>query len=204
MNDIQKCVDALNKKGYHAVSVPDAQSAVKKVLEIIGKYESVGAGGSMTLEETSIVDALLQRGNTVYSSAVAKKMGTDKEEAKKKGMSADVYLSSTNALTLEGDLINIDAIGNRVAGMFYGPDKVVVVTGKNKLTANPHTAVRRIKEIASPMNTKRLGLDTPCAKTGKCSECSSPQRICNVTVRIVYPPWGKQMHVIIIDGDFGF
>jgi hypothetical protein len=88
--------------------------------------------------------------------------------------------------------------------MFYGPDKVVIVAGRNKLTENPHTAIRRIKDIASPLNTKRLGLNTPCAITGKCTECSSPQRICNVTVRIVYPPWGKQIHIIIIDGDYGF
>ncbi len=204
MGEMQKCLDALNKKGFHAQGVPDKETAVRKILEIIGEDETVGAGGSMTLEETGVVDTLLERGNTVYSSNVAKKTGMDKEEARKKAMTADVFLSSTNALTLEGDLINIDAIGNRVAGMFYGPDKVVIVTGSNKLTENPHTAIRRIKDIACPLNTKRLGLNTPCAITGKCNECSSPQRICNVTVRIVYPPWGKQMHVIIIDGDYGF
>ncbi len=204
MDKIQKCLDALNKKGFHALSVPDKETAVEKVFEIIGKEETVGAGGSMTLEETGVVDALLRRGNTVYSSNVAKKTGMDKDEARKQAMIADVFLSSTNALTLEGDLINIDAIGNRVAGMFYGPDKVVIVTGRNKLTENPHTAIRRIKDIACPLNTKRLGLDTPCAITGKCNECSSAKRICNVTVRIVYPPWGKQIHVIIIDDDYGF
>ena len=204
MSVIETCLDALNRKGFHAVSVPDKESAVIKVLELISSSETVGAGGSVTLEQTGIVEALLERGNIVFSSAVAKRFGQDKEVARKNSMTADWFLSSTNALTLEGDFINIDAIGNRVAGMFYGPNKVVIVTGRNKITANPHTAVRRIKEIASPMNTKRLGLDTPCAKTGKCTECKSPSRICNVTVRIVYPPWGKEIHVIIIDGDFGF
>ncbi len=113
-------------------------------------------------------------------------------------------MSSSNSVTLQGDLINIDAIGNRVAGMFFGPKKVVVVAGRNKISTNPHTAVLRIKNTASPQNTKRLGLDTPCAKTGKCEECNSPQRICNVVVRIQYPTWGKEMHVILVDEDLGF
>ena len=204
MSDIEKCVSILNEKGFKAAFVPDAEAAVVKVLELIDKSETVGAGGSMTLEDTGIIDALLERGNEIYSSAVAKKKGTDKEAAKKLGMTADWYLSSTNAVTLQGDLINIDAIGNRVAGMFYGPENVLIVAGRNKITQNPHTAVARIKKTASPLNTKRLGLATPCAQTGVCADCSSPDRICNVTVRITNPPWGRQIYVILIDEDFGF
>lgn len=204
MSDIKKCIDALNKKGFKAVEVESAEAAVEKILELIGADETIGAGGSMTLKQIGIEDVLLDRGNTIYSTSAARKTGMDKEEVKKLAMTADCFLSSTNAVTLEGDFINIDAIGNRVAGMFYGPEKVVIVAGKNKITSNAHTAERRIKEIASPLNTKRLGLDTPCAKTGKCTDCKSPQRICNVTVRITNPPWGKEMHVILIDGDYGF
>ena len=204
MSEIQQTVDVLNKKGYKAVSVADAKDAVTHVLKVIGKNDTVGAGGSVTLDQIGMIEALLTRGNTIYSSAVARANGKDPDEARMLAMSADVFISSTNAVTLEGDLINIDAIGNRVAGMFFGPKKVVIVTSRNKITTNPHTAVLRIKKFASPQNTKRLGLDTPCAKTGKCSECNSPQRICNVVTRIQYPTWSKEIHVVIIDGDFGF
>lgn len=204
MSDLSKAVDVFNKKGYKAVSVDNAEQALKHVLSVIGADDTVGMGGSVTLDQIGMVEALLSRGNTIYSSAVARQNGKDPDEARLLAMGADVFLSSSNAVTLQGDLINIDAIGNRVAGMFFGPKKVVIVAGRNKISTNPHTAVLRIKNTASPMNTKRLGLDTPCAKSGKCEECDSPQRICNVVVRIQYPPWGKEVHVVLIDEDLGF
>ena len=204
MSNIQKTVDRLNEKGYKAISVKDAKEAVAHVLDLIGVNDTVGAGGSVTLDQIGMIEALTERGNTIYSSAIARKSGNDPDKARLLAMGADVFLSSTNAVTTEGDLINIDAIGNRVAGMFFGPKRIVIVTGRNKIASNPHTAVLRIKKFASPQNTKRLGLDTPCAKTGVCEECSSPQRICNVVTRIQYPTWGKEIHVVIIDEDFGF
>ena len=204
MNDIEKTIDALNTKDFKAVYAKDVQEAIDYVLKAVGKKDTVGCGGSQTLFETGIVDALLSRGNTVYSSELAARTGADKDTPKRLGMSADVYLSSTNALTLEGDLINIDGIGNRVAAMFYGPQKVIFVAGRNKLTANPHTAIARIKKVACPLNARRLGLSTPCAIEGHCTDCDSPQRMCNVTVRLQRPTRGKEMHVVIIDGDFGY
>ncbi|MDD5018379.1 MAG: lactate utilization protein [Eubacteriales bacterium] len=204
MNDIEKTIAALNRKGFHAVYVKDADEARAYVLSVVGDDEAVGVGGSMTLNETGIVDALYERGNTVYSTTLAKKLGLDADKARRDGVSADVYLSSSNAITLDGDLINIDGYGNRVTAMAYGPKKVIVVAGRNKLTKDPMTAVTRIKEIACPLNARRLGLNLPCAVTGKCNECSSPQRMCNVTMRIQYPASGKEFHVVLIDGDFGY
>jgi len=204
MNDIERAIEALNKKGFKAVYAKDAPEAVTYVLSQIGREQTVGFGGSQTLFETGIADALLSRGNTIYSSELAARAGADTAEPKRLGMTADVYLTSTNALTLEGDLINIDGVGNRVAAMFYGPQKVIFVAGKNKLTANPHTAIARIKKIACPMNARRLNLSTPCALEGKCADCDSDQRMCRVTVRLQYPTRGKEMHVVIIDGDFGY
>jgi L-lactate utilization protein LutB len=204
MNDIEITIEALNKKGFKTIFAKDANEAVSYVLSAIGKDDTVGMGGSMTLFETGIVDALVNRGNTVYSSELAAKNGGDTDAAKRNGMTADVYLTSTNALTLEGDLINIDGRGNRVAAMIYGPEKVIFVTGKNKLTANPHTAVARIKKMACPQNAHRLGLSTPCATDNRCTDCDSDQRMCNVTIRLQRPTRGKEMHVVIIDGDFGY
>jgi len=88
--------------------------------------------------------------------------------------------------------------------MFFGPKKVVVVCGVNKIVDGPHPAIARIKNTASPKNTVRLGLDTPCAKTGKCQECDSPQRICNVVVRIQYPPKPIDIHIVLINEELGF
>jgi len=204
MSDIQTALDALNKKGFNAVYAENAEEALNIVMSLIGENESVGAGGSATLIETGILDALADSGRMIYSGELAGRRGENKAEARNNGMSADVYISSTNALTLEGDLVNIDGTGNRVAGMIYGPKKVIVVAGRNKLTKNPHTAVARIKKEACPPNARRLHLDTPCAKEGVCTDCDSPQRMCNVTVRIQWPPHGKEYHVILIDGDFGY
>lgn len=204
MNDIEITIDALNSKGFKAFYASDAQAAVDYVLAQTSQSDTIGFGGSQTLFETGIADALLNRGNTVYSSELAALSGGDKDAPKRLGLTADVYLSSTNALTLDGDLVNIDGIGNRVAAMFYGPQKVIFVVGRNKLTANPHTAIARIKKVACPLNARRLGLSTPCAIEGHCTNCNTTQRMCNVTVRLQRPTRGKEMHVVIIDGDFGY
>lgn len=204
MNGIETTMKALKDKGFIAVYARDAAQARAYVLSAVGEGDTVGVGGSVTLAETGVVDALLSRGNTLYSSDIAAKTGGDKEEARRLAMGADVYLTSTNALTLEGDLVNIDGVGNRVAAMFYGPQKVIIVAGRNKLTRNPHTAIARIKKIACPQNARRLSLSTPCATENRCADCDDPQRMCNVTVRLQRPTRGKQMHVVIIDGDFGY
>ncbi len=204
MNDIEKTIDALSRKGFRAAYARNAEEAVSYVLSVISGKDTVGMGGSMTLFETGIVDALISRGNTVYSSDLAARNGGDKAAAKRLGMTADVYLTSTNALTLDGDLINIDGIGNRVAAMFYGPERVIFVAGRNKLTANPHTAIARIKKVACPQNARRLGISTPCATEDRCTDCDHERRMCNVTVRLQRPTRGKEMHVVIIDGDFGY
>ncbi len=204
MNDLHRTIDALNKKGFHARLLPDAKTARDAVLALIGKDDKIGIGGSMTLEETGIFAAVNSLGQTVYSTRVAAARGEGPLQARLIGMSADVYLSSTNAVTTDGDLINIDGFGNRVAAMFYGPKKVIIVAGRNKITSNPHTAVARIKKIACPQNARRLGLHTPCAATGICTECDVPDRMCNVTVRIQYPTYGRDIHVILIDGDYGY
>ena len=204
MSDIQTALDALNKKGFHAVYAADALEAYEHVRSLIGKDDSVGVGGSMTLVQTGILDALACGRSAVYSSELAGRRRESKDEARRLGMTADVYITSTNALTLEGDLVNIDGAGNRVAAMLYGPRKVIVVAGRNKLTRNPHTAVARIKKDACPPNARRLGLATPCGMTGICADCDSPQRMCNVVVRIQWPLHGREYHVVLIDGDYGF
>lgn len=200
--DTNAVVDTLHKKGFHARYCADAAAARDAVMEITKDCGSYGAGGSVTLQQTGILDALVATGKPVYSSAL--EADGQKDAARQRAMGADCFLASTNALTMEGDLVNIDGIGNRVAAMFYGPGKVVVVCGINKLTDNPHTAIARIKREACPKNAARLGLDTPCAKTGQCADCDSPDRMCRVTVRIQYPPHGREIYVVLVGEELGF
>jgi NAD-dependent dihydropyrimidine dehydrogenase PreA subunit len=125
------------------------------------------------------------------------------DEAREKASRADVYLSSTNALTEEGKLVNIDGLGNRVASMIYGPKKVYILCGINKITKNLDEALQRIKDNTYK-NARRLKLETPCAYTEKCTDCSSPQRMCSVTTIIERRPYKTDFEVIIIGQELGY
>lgn len=204
MPDIYSVAEALKKRGFKTTCFKTAEEAKMALLDMIPQNKSVGMGGSMTLLHTGIIDALYDRGNRIISSCIAQKEGTDTNKARREGMYADIYMCSTNALTEQGELANTDGIGNRVAAMFYGPDTVIVVAGRNKIVKNRAAAFTRIKSIASPLNAKRLNTETPCCQTGKCADCDSDDRICRVTVVIERPPWGKDIHIVLIDEDLGF
>jgi hypothetical protein len=119
-------------------------------------------------------------------------------------LTCDLFLTGTNALTMDGCLVNIDATGNRAAAMFFGPDKVIVVAGRNKIVnGDIDDAVRRIKGCASPPNTRRLNFKTPCASTGLCSDCSSPDRICRITTIIDRKPRQTDLRVLVVNEDMG-
>jgi len=207
MNEYQELIDLLNKKRYHAEFFEKIAEAKKRVMELIADAQSVGIGGSQTVKESGLFDEVVATGKTIYSQTLErKKEKPDVMAAWKGAMGADVYLTSTNALTREGDLINIDGNGNRVAAMFFGPDKVIVLCGTNKITKGPHDAIARIKRDACPKNATRLNLKTPCATEGVCrdKECDSPERMCKVTVRIQYPPVGKEIHILLVNESLGF
>ncbi len=204
MDNIGKTLKALNKNGFNAIYAENAQKAKEYMLSKIDKKATVGLGGSATLFDTGIVDALLERGNTLYSSELASRSGGDKLEQRRLSMSADVFMTSANALTLDGVLVNIDGTGNRVAASFYGPPIVFFVVGKNKLTKNVNTAVARIKKYACPPNARRLSLSTPCATENRCKDCDSEDRMCSITVFLHRPTKGKIINVVLLGEDFGF
>lgn len=208
MADYKPLIEKLNKKGFHASFFETGAQGKAYVLSLIENAKTIGVGGSQTLKELGIIDAIEKSGKQVYSRALeSAKEHPDMDAMRKNAMFSDVYLTSTNAHTEEGDLINIDGVGNRVAAMFFGPKDVIVVCGTNKIVRGPHDAIRRIKQAASPKNTKRLGYDTPCMRTGKCNEkeCTPPARICNITVRLQYPPSsGVKIHIVLIDEELGF
>jgi hypothetical protein len=120
-------------------------------------------------------------------------------------LTCDLFLTGTNALTLSGELVNIDATGNRVAAMFFGPRKVIVVAGRNKLVdGTTRDAIARVKNWATPPNARRLNFKSPCASTGFCSDCNSPDRLCRVTTIIDRKPRFTDVRVLVVNADLGF
>lgn len=199
-NTIIKNLSKRQIEGYYC---KDKESAVKKALELIPKEASVSWGGSMTLTETGLMDAIK---NGEYK-LIDRDAATNLEEQRKvygEICMSDVFLMSTNAITLDGELINIDGRGNRVAFLCYGPQNVVILTGMNKVVTDVESGLKRVRDIASPPNTVRLNKKTPCAITGKCEDCYSPDCICGqivVTRRSGYP---NRIKIILIGEELGY
>jgi L-lactate utilization protein LutB len=199
---IKQTVENLKKNNFDARYFESAQEAVEALLQEIRPEETVGIGGSMTVKELGLDTLLRERGNTVYWHWLeGSPEGMD--QARASAATADVYLTSTNALTQDGKLVNTDGTGNRVASMVYGPKRTIVVCGKNKLAENLDAALERIEDHAYK-NARRLKLNTPCAVNERCMDCSSPQRMCNVTTILRKKPNKIAMSVFIINEELGY
>jgi len=188
-------------KGYF---VKDEQELLKALSDLIEENSVVGVGDSATLQETGVLD-FLRKGN--YTFLDKYKEGISREEKKQiyiQNFSADTFLCSTNALTENGELYNIDGNGSRVAPMIYGPKQVILVTGINKLVRNKEEAEKRVRNYAAPIDAKRLNKDTPCTKLGRCVDCKSPNRICNDFVIITGQFVKDRIKVIIVAKSLGF
>lgn len=199
---VVKTLEALEKNGMKATYFDDSDSAVGYLMDSIKDEASVGIGGSMTVKSLGIPEKLISRGNKVFFHWL-ESTPEGMDEARKNASKADVYLSSTNALTEAGQLVNIDGLGNRVSTMIFGPKKVFIICGVNKISKNLDDAIQRIKANAYK-NARRLKLDTPCAHTEKCSDCRSPQRMCSVTTIIDRRPYKTDFEVIIVGQELGF
>lgn len=191
MNDIIK---RFNNKGFKTLYFKDKNDACNYLKNEI-KDEFVSFGGSMTLEELGLYDILKESNKVLWHWR-----GDDLSLAK----GANVYLTSANAITKNGQILNIDGTGNRVAMTIYGPKKCYFVVGKNKITNNLEDAYKRVKEVACVKNAIRLGLDTPCAKSGKCVDCNSEKRICRVISILEKPTSKMEVYLIIIDENLGY
>ncbi|MEA4970963.1 MAG: lactate utilization protein [Candidatus Pelethousia sp.] len=198
--DYDRLVHTFEKRGFIVHSAASAQEVKALILSLVTPGASVGLGGSMTLGALGVYEALTQTGHPVYDHAHSKEA-----EIYQKENAADWYIASTNAITRDGRLINIDGRGNRVAGMITGPREVILVIGKNKLAANEEEGRLRAQNVAAPRNAKRLNLKTPCVADGKCHDCASPDRICCVTSIIEYRPyWVNAFHLILVDEELGY
>ena len=175
----KEIIGVLKDKGYNAIYAQDADTARSIVASLIPPGASVGVGGSVTLNETGIMDDL-QGGAYQYIDRYNQPSFEDMCVKYREALSADFFVTSTNAITKSGELVNIDCTGNRVAAIGFGPDKVIVIAGTNKIVRDINAGIIRAKESA-PANAKRINHHTPCAEDGKCHDCTCQQRICNIT-----------------------
>lgn len=199
-----KAVDALNKNAFNASYVPDKKAAAEKILAMIPEEAKVGAGGSMTIRELGILDELEKKGNITYDHWKAGLSPEDVIKIRKNHLTCDIFITSSNAITLDGMLVNTDGAGNRVGAMMFGPGKVIVVAGVNKIVKDTHSAISRIKDVATPQVVKDMGLDIPCGTAGICVDCNSPMRACRVTVILERKPFFSDINIIIVGEDLGF
>jgi len=195
------CVEALKKKGFCAYYADTRAKAVNLILSEIPKGASVGIGGSVTIRELGIPELLKEQGHTVYDHWDPNLSASQKQDVRKKQITADVFLSSTNALTKDGTLVNTDGSGNRVAAMIFGPKITIVVCGINKIVEDLQHAVDRIRNYAAPINFKRLGLKFPCQEGSNCTACGRPLKGCRITTIIEAVPSGKEKFVVILVGE---
>ena len=197
-----EAIKALSKRGFDARYFYAAGEAVEAVMGIIPEGATVGAGGSVTLKELGILERLSDRGTQV----VFHRPEMDPVEnlrVRKEAVRATFFLSSSNAITMEGELVNTDGIGNRVVGMIFGPETVIVLAGVNKLVADRDEAISRVRNVAAPANARRLGLDLPCVKRGMCVDCRSPMSICRITTIISLKPVWTDLKVFLIGEHLG-
>jgi hypothetical protein len=197
----RKCVEALRKNGFDAHFLPDPEAVRARVLAECDPAASVGFGGSMSVEGLGIFEALSGRGKTLHDHG--RVPPEERAATRRAQLTCDLFLTGTNAVTLEGCLVNLDMNGNRTNAMTFGPKKTVVVAGGQKIVADLPEAIHRIKTVSAPRNARRLKLSTPCAVTGFCEDCNSPQRICRVYSIIERRPPNSDITVLVCGEPLG-
>lgn len=199
-----KAVKALQEHGFESLYVEDRDKAREEILPRIPPNARVGIGGSMTIRELGLIEELERRDHLLYNHWKPGLSPQEILEIRKAHLTCDLFLTSTNALTLNGELISTDGIGNRIAAMTFGPSQVIVVAGVNKLVNDIPSGLRRIKEIATPQTVKEANLAIPCVQTGFCADCNSPQRACRATIILERRPLLTEMLVVVVGEALGF
>ena len=192
-----KGLKSRNMNGYYAAS---KQEAMELALSMIPEGSSVTMGGGMSVHEIGLVDAL-KAGNYNF---IDRDEYADKRAAMLLAYDADVFLSSSNAITQDGVLVNIDGNANRVSALAQGPRKVIMIVGMNKVCDDLDGAMKRARNVAAPTNAQRFGLNTPCSKIGTCMDCKSPDTICCQFLITRYSHHPDRIHVILVNDNLGF
>ena len=193
--EMESVIQALKQNNYNSVIYVDkAKDAVPVILEMIPPDASIEMAGAASVSQLGILDLLRRRGNKGLDFPKPGEFPTTRR---------DVLLVSTNAVTLDGKLVNTDGMGNRVTGMVFGVKKVILLIGANKIVRDVEEALDRIQHTISPYHAKYIGLNTPCAMTETCSDCNSPQRICNITTILLKKPPSVDFSIVLTGEDLG-
>ena len=192
-----KGLESRNMSGYYAA---DKEEALKKALELIPEGSSIAMGGCMSAREIGLTDAV-KSGKYDF---IDRDKAEDKRAAMLASYDADIFLSSANAITEDGIMVNIDGNSNRVSAIAQGPKKVVFIVGMNKVCNDLDSAMKRARNVAAPINAQRFGLSTPCSETGACFDCKSPDTICCQFLITRYSRHEGRIHVILVNDNLGF
>lgn len=201
-NDLlaQRVIEGLKSRNMSGYYVQTKEEALSKALELIPEGSVVTKGGSMSVLEIGLSDALNNGNYTFYD----RDHTDDKMKAQLAAYTADVYLGSSNAITEDGVLVNIDGNSNRVSAYAFGPKKLVLIVGMNKVSRDVDSALKRARNEAATINVQRFGLNTPCTKLGKCMDCKSPDTICCQFLITRYSKHKDRIHVILVNDNLGF
>lgn len=198
---IDRTVAALRKNRFDAHFIPDKKTLYEKIDAYIAGGKVVSWGGSMTLYETGVIEHLRTSENTCLDRDLP---GADKDGIAREAFKCDVFFSSSNAITEDGMLYNVDGRGNRVAAICFGPEKVVIVAGSNKIVPDLEAARRRVRETAAPANNLRLDTNLPCTKTGRCMDCHTENYICVEELVTRAQRVGGRIAVLILEEEYGY
>lgn len=203
-NKANRIIENLEKRNMEGFYAKDRQQLLEMVLSHIEEGKSIAWGGSVTIQECGLMDAL--RNSNRYDLIDRDQATTlrEKREFLAKAMLADYFLMSTNAITEDGELVNIDGFGNRLAPLIQGPDQVIIIAGMNKVVEDVPSGLYRTRNIASPQNTIRLSKNTPCATTGSCGDCMSPDCICNQIVITRRSGFKGRIKVFLVGESLGY
>ena len=203
-NTAKTILKSFDKRGFEGCYCATAKEAVEKALNYIKPGMQISFGGSMSLVESQMLDTLKERNDITLLDRSTAQTPEDVKDIYHKALSCDCYFMSTNAITLDGELVNTDGSGNRVAALIYGPENVIIIAGMNKVSSNLEEAHLRVKNVASPPNCIRLNRNTPCAATGKCHDCFSDDCICSHTVVTRRSPIKGRIKIILVGEELGY
>jgi len=205
MNTLNDVAAALERRGFETLVCATGREAAEAIVQEMAGIESVGFGGSESVKALGLPDRAAALGKTVLRHGDPSLTPERRAEVMRAELTCDLFLLSANALTADGVIVNIDGNGNRVAASIFGPKRVIYVVGRNKIVeGGVEAALARVKREACPPNCRRLNKRTPCAATGECADCSSPDRICKVTAIFDRCPTRTPTRVILVDEDLGY
>jgi hypothetical protein len=200
----ERCIENLKKHEFDAHFVATPEDARELILNMVAGYESFGFAGSDTTRALGVIEVLKSKGKTIYDHWQQDLSKEEDLDIRLKQGRCECFFCSANAISLTGEVINVDGVGNRTNAMCFGPKKIVIVAGMNKVTPDLDSALNRVRDIAGPMRSKSLNIKTPCVETGICSDCNSPQRICRITVILQRRPLMSDVSVVLINEALGF